>query len=130
MPLSTVKRRGPPARVTDPSSRTPSPEPKRFGCDVQTEGDVVRVVPTGDLDMATAPLLDARLAELRRDFRQLILDLSRLDFIDSTGLRLLLRYDAEARQDGFNLRLIPGPPAVQRVFELTGTLRLLPFTDV
>jgi anti-anti-sigma factor len=56
-------------------------------------------------------------------------DLSRLEFIDSTGLRLLLRYDAEARQDGFSFSLTPGPAAVQRIFELSGTFGLLTFTD-
>ena len=50
-------------------------------------------------------------------FRRLILDLSCLEFIDSTGLRCILECDAEARRDGS--ALIPGSQAVQRVFELT-----------
>ena len=57
------------------------------------------------------------------------LDLSRLDFIDSTGLRLILDRDAEARRDGFTLALIPGPPAVERIFELTKTRTHLPFIN-
>jgi len=90
----------------------------------------VRVSLVGELDLATVPTLDACLAELREaGFRQLIVDLSRLEFIDSTGLQLLLQYDAEARQDGFSLSLIPGPAVVQRVFEITGTLALLSFID-
>jgi anti-anti-sigma factor len=73
-------------------------------------------------------LLEAQIGELRAaGFRRLILDLSQLDFMDSTGLRLILRWDAEARQDGFSIGLVPGPPAVQRVFELTGTANALPF---
>ena len=58
---------------------------------------------------------------------RLILDLSQLEFMDSTGLRLILRWDAEARKDGFSIGLVPGPPVVQRVFELTGTAAALPF---
>jgi anti-sigma B factor antagonist len=74
------------------------------------------------------PTLDARLAELRDSgCRQLIVDLGRLEFIDSTGLRLLLQYDAEAPQDGFSFSLTRGPAAVQRVFELSGTHGLLTF---
>ncbi len=47
--------------------------------------------------------------------------------MDSSGLRLLLRWDAEARRDGFSLQLVPGPAPVQRVFELTGMTERLPF---
>jgi anti-anti-sigma factor len=116
--------------VTDPSRPSDSAAPERFQCEVQTERGAVRVSPIGELDLATVPKLDACLAELRESgFRQLIVDLSRLEFIDSTGLRLLLRYDAEARQDGFRISLTSGPTAVQRIFELSGTLGLLTFTD-
>ena len=80
--------------------------------------------------MATAPILAAQLMELRESgFRRLVIDLGRLDFIDSTGLRLLLAQDAAARQDGFSIAMVPGKPAVQRVFELTKTLDVLPFID-
>lgn len=83
----------------------------------------------GELDLATVAILDAELASLRdAGFRRLILDLSSLDFMDSTGLRCILRYDAEARQDGFSIALIPGPPAVHRVFQVTQTEARLPFT--
>jgi anti-anti-sigma factor len=59
----------------------------------------------------------------------LIVDLSELDFMDSVGLRLLLAVDADARRDGFSIALVRGPAAVQRVFEITGTADVLPFTD-
>jgi anti-sigma B factor antagonist len=116
--------------VTDPSRPSDSAAPERFRCEVQTEREAVRVSPIGELDLGTVPKLDACLAELRESgFRQLTVDLGRLEFIDSTGLRLLLQYDAEARQDGFSFSLTPGPAAVQRVFELSGTHGLLTFTD-
>jgi len=80
--------------------------------------------------MATAPILAAQLKELRASgFRHLVIDLGRLDFIDSTGLRLLLTEHADAREDGFSIALVGGKPAVQRVFELTKTLDVLPFVD-
>ena len=59
--------------------------------------------------------------------RHLIVDLAGLDFIDSTGLACILRYDAEARQDGYSIALIPGPPAVQRMFQVTETEARLNF---
>ena len=80
--------------------------------------------------MATAPALQGELAALRdAGFDRIILDLSALEFIDSTGLRLVLTLDAEARRDGFTLSLVRGSAAVQRVFELTGTAGALPFVD-
>jgi len=58
----------------------------------------------------------------------LILDLSRLEFIDSTGYggSQMRRRSAAGR---IHDRLIHGPPAVQRVFELTDTRTHLPFID-
>ncbi len=82
----------------------------------------------GSLDVAAAPVLDAQLRELRdAGFRRLVVDLSGLAFMDSSGLRLLLGWNDEAGRDGFELAVVPGPPAVQRVFELTGATELLPF---
>lgn len=88
----------------------------------------MRVRLVGTLDMATAPQLEQQLTELREAGWQLIIvDLGGLSFMDSSGLRLLLRWDSEARKDGFGLQLAPGPAPVQRVFELTGMLDRMPF---
>jgi anti-anti-sigma factor len=116
--------------VSPSSSASDSAAPERFLCEVHTKRDAVRVSPVGELDLATVPTLDACLAELRDSgCRQLIVDLSRLEFMDSTGLRLRLHYDAAARQDGFSFSLTRGPAAFQRVFELSGTHGVLTFTD-
>ncbi len=48
---------------------------------------------------------------------RVVVDLRELSFIDLTGLRVLLDADARSRQDGMNLRFIPGPQ-VRRLFEL------------
>jgi anti-anti-sigma factor len=78
----------------------------------------------------SAPVLDDHLPELRdAGFRRLILDLRGLEFMDSTGLRLILDYDSQARNNGFSIALIRGPSAVQRIFDLTGTTAQLPFVD-
>lgn len=112
---------------TSPES---SPLPDRFRCELQPEQSAARVSALGALDVASAPLLDARLRELREaGIRRLIVDLSRLDFMDSSGLRLLLTWNADARDDGYAIEVVPGPKAVQRVFEVTGTSSLLRFTE-
>jgi anti-anti-sigma regulatory factor len=48
-------------------------------------------------------------------------------FMDSTGVHLALKWHAAAQQDGFEIGFAPGPPAVRRVFELTGVSEHLPF---
>ena len=72
------------------------------------------VVPEGELDLDTAQDLEAVLAT---QSGPVVVDLRELSFIDLTGLRALLEADARSRQDGMNLRFIPGP-LVRRLFEV------------
>ena len=108
----------------------PEPETEQLRCEVAHEDGTATVRAVGALDMATVPVLDGQLAELRdAGFRRLILDLRGLYFMDSSGLRCILKYDSLARNDGFSIGLIRGPSAVQRVFQITGTSTHLPFID-
>jgi anti-sigma B factor antagonist len=76
----------------------------------------------------TAPKLEETLRTfLYTGFGRVVLDLRRLTFIDSTGLNLMLRYGTAARSAGLGFGLIPGPPAVQRIFEVTNTADLFDF---
>ncbi len=59
----------------------------------------------------------------------IVVDLSGLTFMDSTGIRVLIMANARSRDDGNRLALLRGPAAVQRVFELSGVDSLLPFVD-
>jgi anti-sigma B factor antagonist len=79
------------------------------------------VRPVGELDLDTAHLVDAELAGLREQgCGALVLDLRTLTFMDSTGLRLAIRWDTAAREQGFGFAIVPGTEAVQRVLRLTG----------
>jgi anti-anti-sigma factor len=111
-------------------SHHPSPTAEGFACESFREGGGTRLRVSGALDLATVPILEAELAALHEaGVRRLILDLSELAFMDSTGLRCILQQDAEARRDGFEFSLVAGPHAVQRVFDVTGTTARLPFID-
>jgi anti-sigma B factor antagonist len=90
-------------------------------------GGVVTLRPTGELDIATAVHLERALFDGRERGDRVVLDLAALEFIDSTGLRVIVRGVEAARRDGWELRLRPGRPAVQRVFDIAGVLRALPF---
>lgn len=77
--------------------------------------------------------VDRVTAELERaeasDAARIVLDLSGLTFMDSSGVRMIMRAAVRSRADGDRLRLIPGSARIQRVFELTGVLGQLPFDD-
>lgn len=92
------------------------------------DGSTVRVVLRGELDLSGAQKMEEHMAAVDGDSpRRVVIDLSGLAFIDSTGLRLLLQADALAQEHGYELALRPGPAAVQRVFEVTGALDVLRF---
>jgi len=84
----------------------------------------------GELDVATAQALKVALETAEAtDARRIILDLSGLEFMDSSGLHLIITASARSRIDGDRLRLRRGPPQVQRIFDITATTDLLPFGD-
>jgi anti-sigma B factor antagonist len=99
-----------------------------FTCEVRPERDRVVVTPRGELDMATVGAVEQELRRLRdAGFSGILLDLSGLTFMDSSGLHLVMRWTTEASQDGFGFELEPGPDIVQRVFDLAGLTDELPF---
>ena len=99
-----------------------------FVCNVIPERDHVIVAPRGELDMATVGAVEQELRRLHKaGFRSIVLDLGGLTFMDSSGLHLVSRWVAEASRDGFEFVLEPGPPAVQRIFELAAVIDDLPF---
>ena len=75
---------------------------------------------TGELDLSTVQQLEEAVADgVNGKARLVVLDLRKLAFLDSTGLRLMLRLDASLKEEGGRLVLVKGPRRVHRVFELT-----------
>jgi anti-anti-sigma factor len=82
------------------------------------------------MDMATVGAVEQELRRVRGEgYRRVVLDLSGVTFMDSTGLHLTARWTNEASSDGFVFELERGPATVQRVFELAGMVDWLPFRD-
>ena len=101
-----------------------------FRIEVEPSRDVVRVVPVGELDLATTDTLREEVDRLHQaGFNRLVLDLRQLRFMDSSGLRLVLEIDAGSRSDGWDFSLVRGPEAVQRLFEVTNLTERLDFVD-
>jgi anti-sigma B factor antagonist len=102
----------------------------QFRVEIAPDRDVVRVSPVGELDMSTTGELTAEIQQLwRSGFTRVILDLRGATFIDSSGLHAILDEHAAATADGRDFAIIPGPPAVQRIFAVTGLKSRLPFLD-
>jgi anti-sigma B factor antagonist len=81
---------------------------------------IVRLV--GELDLAEVEPLRAEFERLcANGLSALTVDLSGLDFLDSTGLHVLLRLRGRCESQQLELQLVPGPPSVQRLFRITGT---------
>lgn len=76
----------------------------------------------GELDLASADMLEREVRKLRlAGFDCVVVDLSNVGFLDSTGLRVLLSLRNTAKRAGQRLILVRGPRQVQRLFELTAT---------
>jgi anti-sigma B factor antagonist len=99
---------------------SPSVEP--FSVDEHEEGGVHVLSVTGELDIATAPRLCARLDASRAGRRpRLLVDLTNVDFCDSTGLRALLGAAAEVRAQGGRFAIVCEPDGdVARLLEVVG----------
>ncbi len=85
------------------------------------------IVVEGELDLSTASRLDEELARAKAsDVATIVVDLDRVDFIDSSGLQVLIKhaYDQEQRK---RICLTKGSPQAQRLFQITGALDRLPF---
>lgn len=92
------------------------------------DGDEHAVCLFGELDVASSDRVQREFKRVEASTaRAIVVDLSGLTFIDSTGVRLLV--DARSRVDADRLTLLRGRPAVQRVFELCGVDKLLAFAD-
>ncbi len=76
---------------------------------------------SGELDIASAPELEQTLAEISPERCTLVIvDLRQLEFMDSTGLNIIVRAHQRLSESGCELTLVKGKPQVQRLLDLTG----------
>jgi anti-anti-sigma factor len=96
---------------------------------ITQDGDAVSAALAGDFDMQATFTVEPALERALETpgLRRMELDLRGLEFIDSTGIGVILRLQHEARRRGVQLHLRRGPRIVHRVFEKTGLADALPF---
>jgi anti-sigma B factor antagonist len=92
---------------------------------------VAVIAATGELDLSGATVLEAELNRVHEDpeLAIVVLDLRGLEFMDSSGLRLVVLADMRAREAGRRFVLVRGPETVHRVFEITRMSERLDFVS-
>lgn len=87
----------------------------------RSQKDVAVVAVGGEIDLYTAPQLrDELVGALEDGARLLVIDMSRAEFCDSTGISVLLSAMKRSRDKGGDLELVAPKPAVMKVLEVTG----------
>ena len=87
----------------------------------RSQGDHTVISVAGEIDLYTAPKLQAELAAaLTADPARLIVDMSGVDFCDSTGINVLLAAHRHARERGGELQLAGPGSATRKVLQVTG----------
>jgi anti-anti-sigma factor len=108
------------------SSRGPNIAPLSIRNTVRAGGRTLAL--TGELDLDSANKLEEAVREVCASGAGLVIDLRKVTFMDSTGLRVLIVAGTLCEEKGHELRIIPGED-IQRVLEMTGLDRVLPFTS-
>ena len=109
-------------------SPLPMDDEPHFRLEQQTVDGRRRVAVSGEIDLQTAPALEAALDEACAMRATIELDLHEVSFIDSTGIRAILTAKAACAEHDVELLMVPSRhQAPRRVFELSGLLDLLPW---
>jgi anti-sigma B factor antagonist len=99
-----------------------------FRCEVVPDGESVLIRLFGELDIATAPEVDAAFAEIAERRVPITLDLRGLQFMDSRGIRMLVSCHEQALAGGFPLTVASGD-GVSGLLKMTGLDRHLTLAE-
>jgi anti-sigma B factor antagonist len=101
-----------------------------FRLEVRSHGQAMIIAVSGELDLASSPALQEELDRAAvANSQMLIIDLRGLDFMDSTGLSVLVRAHQRSEEHGRQLAMVKGPQQVQRLLNLTGVAERLTLVD-
>lgn len=88
--------------------------------EVRRIGQASVVSARGDIDLSTVAEAAEAMDVARTDRGPVFLDLREVGFMDTSGLRLIIEEQQRAAADGYRFAVFPGPPKVQRLFEIAG----------
>ena len=96
-----------------------------LGLDVSQQGGWAVLAVSGEVDVATAPRLRERLVDLVSEGNhRVVVDLENVDFLDSTGLGVLVGALKRVRTHDGDLALVCTQPRILKVFEITGLTKV------
>jgi anti-anti-sigma factor len=102
----------------------------QFRVEVRSEGKAAVVVVSGELDLASGPELEEVLDRHWDPPTELLLiDLREVEFMDSTGLSIIVKAHQKFADAGRRLALVRGTSQVQRLLDLTGVADRLALVD-
>jgi len=113
--------------VTSPRYRAAAFDlPVPFSCEIEPDALGVRIRVVGEVDLMSARHFEARL-RAARDIggAPLLLDLGEATYMDSTGLRIVLRWHDACLREGVDARIVGVSSAVGRLLEVTDVSQLL-----
>jgi anti-sigma B factor antagonist len=103
-------------------------QPGELAISDEVDASRARLRLRGELDLLTAPQLEAAVERLSGNgVREVLLDLSELAFLDSSGFRAILTCKTMCERRGCTFLMTRGPERVQKVFDISGVLKKLPF---
>ena len=88
------------------------------------EAEKLTVVPAGRLDTATAPEFEKTLGEILDGVTDLVLDMTKVEYVSSAGLRVILKVQKVMFNQG-KMKLIGVNESIMEVFEITGFSNIL-----
>ncbi len=102
-----------------------------FAIDVDERDDRIVVTPRGELDMASAPELEQAVMPRLSEGAWIVLDLRSLEFIDSSGLRVVVGVHRAAEEQGGRFTCVRGQPGstVHRIVEIAGIDGVIEMVD-
>jgi anti-sigma B factor antagonist len=101
-----------------------------FRLEVRVEDHACVISVSGELDLASSPALEEELDRVAASGIELVVvDLRELEFMDSTGLSVLVKAHQRAEEQGKRLGLVNGSQQVQRLLTLTGVADRLTLVD-
>jgi len=134
LPTSTPGKRRPEHAIGARSRADQYPRPtvqSHFRVEVRDADATTVISVSGELDLASSPALEEELERVAQSDAQLVVvDLRNLEFMDSTGLSVLVRAHQRAEENGRRLGLVNGSQQVQRLLTLTGVAERLTLTDL
>jgi anti-sigma B factor antagonist len=94
--------------------------------DIAPDRERVTVRADGEIDLATAPAIEGPLLELLDSgFRDVVLDLQEVRFMDSSGIRVLISVHQRAEALGGSLSVVLGTSRIRQTLELSGAIDYL-----